>query len=282
MAEVYYDQTGKIVFDDYGIERVIFKETPNNTNLADFLMVGGGGTGYDSGGGAGGFIYNAGFTVTPGNYSIVVGLGGLGGFNLINQGDPTTFSGITAYGGGSGGGTYPGTADGGSGGGGKSIGKEGDGIAGQGHGGGWGVHGYETGGGGGAAFSGGTGAGAAKSGDGGDGIECDITGTPTYYAGGGGGGCYSVGEGIGGLGGGGRGSSYWERDSSTPGEPNTGGGAGGNYMYFNKYTRDGGSGIFVLRYNFRAFAQSYGGSKIINGDGSVIHIFNQSGTLTLI
>jgi hypothetical protein len=97
-------------------------------------------------------------------------------------------------------------------------------------------------------------------GPGGAGATSSINGTPTARAGGGGGGSYYGGSGYpacsggtGGTGGGGNGganSAPGQPDRATAGTTNTGGGAGGGGAYSEPGT-NGGSGIVIIRYNFR-------------------------------
>jgi fibronectin-binding autotransporter adhesin len=207
----------------------------STTLQAKLLVVaGGGGGGTDvggtpGGGGAGGFIYRENYEISrkPTNYSVIVGVGGIGsGFDSSFGvfGDETVK--IVASGGGGGGNggvahyCYEG-GNGGSGGGGSKNDYNpcapGKGILGQGHDG--------AGGGGGGGGAGG----AAIYGlpDGGDGLPCNITGRQLYYAGGG---AAGISIAKGGKGGGG--------DYSQPGVDYTGGGGGANAR--------GGNGIVII------------------------------------
>lgn len=272
----------------------------NNTTGAplsvEYVIVGGGGRGGGAyppgksggGGGAGQYLTATGNTVSPGPNSVVVGRGGHAGFanariepwNPMGPGAPSSFNGITANGGGSGGQMgesvgWPGGSGGGAyGGGGPSDG----GTATPGPGGNDGAATSDTGpggaGGGGGAGGAGTSPGPTTThggGPGGAGIQLpttfqnpeNIVGTPTFYVAGGGGGeampnpgypsAYRTG-GTGGSGGGGDGA-----DTPTSGVGPTaaqqgtgsGGGAGGNIMPGNPYEGNGGtggSGVVLIAY----------------------------------
>lgn len=245
----------------------------------EMLIVAGGGGGGGStagGGGAGGLIYNPKVPLSTGSYTITVGGGG-SGTQRADQGAPVNTSGgnssalgYTAFGGGAG---FSGSAyaaskpaqNGGSGGGGgyysgnlapNGQGTRGFGVQGQGNDGGFGDPVSEWGGGGG----GGAGAEGVRQGDGtsqsypsrrqgGDGLQYDISGTPTYYAGGGGGGVNDASaHSLGGLGGGGKGGSGTP-NVAEPGSVNTGGGGGGGgYYQYGPGGAAGGSGIVIIRY----------------------------------
>jgi len=75
----------------------------------DVLLVGGGGGGgWDNagGGGAGGLIFKPGHTLQPGEYTVVIGKGGMGDYHenrYHTNGGNSTFDGLTALGGGHGG-----------------------------------------------------------------------------------------------------------------------------------------------------------------------------------
>lgn len=256
---------------------------PANKTTLDYLVVGGGGGGGSGGGGAGGVLQGSNMAVTPGaSLNLSVGAGGAGGSGgfwwvpaFATNGSSSTFSTITALGGGSGGqGTIRG-GNGASGGGARydctSVATcVGYGTFGQGNDGAPSTSpGYGGGGGGGGA--GGAGLNTTQlhlGGRGGEGLPSSITGATTYYGGGGGGsinqnnsGYMANGGGAGGLGGGGTGSSYgfWAdnltdtranqgyRNNSTAGAPNTGGGGGGTDPE-DAYASPGGSGIVVLSF----------------------------------
>lgn len=224
----------------------------------ELLLVGGGGGGGSSegtsdqsasagGGGAGGFVYRASFELAVGTYAISVGAGG----EVDACGGDTTAFGLTAYGGGNGGGfaRNPSPGHGGSGGGATTTWNGRDSLASggepvdseQGTRGGAVIGFYSAGGGGGAGGAGGdadAGGTAYVMTAGGTGRLCEISGSETWYAGGGGG--YrrwdSVAKGpvkaAGGIGGGGMGGEA--------GMDGLGGGGGGNAR--------GGSGVVIVRY----------------------------------
>ena len=261
-------------------------------NVEYLVVAGGGGGGVDNfggprfgtGGGAGGLITNfpgivndaanpltgSPFPATTGSYPVNIGTGGSGGVAVTYQvmglqGNPSTFSTITATGGGAGAGHNPGptgpvgafSTPGGSGGGGYSTPTDGFGIGNtppvsppQGNPGGIGDA-FSGAGGGGAGARGfnapttGTGnPGPSEPGAGGIGVRFTQIpasyGTPgpqpgRYFAGGGGGAPQGA---PGGSGGGGVGNG-------TPGSTNTGGGGGGR---FQATAGSGGSGIVIIRY----------------------------------
>jgi len=253
--------------------------SPNFT--ADYLVVaGGGGAGYyaGAGGGAGGLRTSYGsvspITLSGGsmdsplnlaintNYTVTIGGGGSSTQPTTNQnvggnGSNSVFSTITSTGGGGGGGGSTGGsgADGGSGGGSSSYTSAttvgGNAVTSP------VIQGFK---GGDSTLtsqiaSGGGGAGAAASNNnknGGVGLAVnilnstnastasigEISGSDVYFAGGGG----SWDSGVGGLGGGG------DANSATSGEPNTGGGAGGDVTGQSGSFSQGNSGVVILRY----------------------------------
>lgn len=254
--------------------------TADSSGTVEVLIVagGGGGGGWGGGGGAGGVVNVSSVSLTPGNYSIVVGAGGAGGTSGYtsgsNGGNSTAFSQTTAVGGG-GGGHYDGFngKSGGSGGGGgigsaASGGNGGGATSGQGQAGGnaggqRSDGNYQRGGGGGGATSAGeVGNNTTTSGDGGDGItksNFSQFGASGVFGGGGGGhtdgrsGTFAGTTTSGGSGGGGAGGRY---DSGTSGvnavagTANTGGGGGGAYGASPAGTTGaGGSGVVIVRYN---------------------------------
>ena len=238
----------------------------------DYLIIGGGGgggmaNGGGGGGGAGGYLTGS-TTLSAQSYSIVIGAGGAGavsppvspataGDHGI-QGENSSAFGLTAIGGGFGGGDYDvapanrNGGDGGSGGGGARVyqGLGGTATSGQGSNGGTG--GQNTGGGGGGAGQAGTNATSSYGGNGGDGLASTITGTSVFRAGGGGGGIESTNGqiGTGGNGGGGFGGYYTAGPAN--GTTNTGSGGGGSGDYNNPATPfaggAGGSGVVIIRY----------------------------------
>jgi hypothetical protein len=216
-----------------------------NTTAEVLVVAGGGGgstTTYCGGGGAGGLLHTTSYSLTTGTINVTIGNGGSpGGGN----GGNSVFGSLTAIGGGYGGGPSQAGGAGGSGGGGGHAGAVGGaGTAGQGYAGGTGYNASSASGGAGGGASGVGANGVVNSGGshGGDGLQFDISGTPTYYAGGGAGGVENGGypSGTGGLGGGGRGRGA--SGAATSGTPNTGGGGGGGG------SGAGGSGIVIVRY----------------------------------
>jgi len=248
----------------------------NRDRTVDYLVAaGGGGGGSDNagGGGGGGVLAGSGISVTA-DHPIVVGAGGApsgdNNKNLQTNGGNSSFSGLTAFGGGQGGDGEPGArtaTTGGSGGGGhgerflvagapSALGAAG--TVGQGFKGGDGnrsaTAGFGDGGGGGGAGAAGGDAAPlpAGPGDGGTGLASNITGTTFRYGSGGGGGTHrdtstSRRSGAGGtrLGGGGGGSLGDVNGGN--GEDGFGGGGGGSAT--TSYSGGaGGSGTVILRY----------------------------------
>ena len=233
---------------------------PSAASIVEVLVVaggGGGGTQRGGGGGAGGMLASSSFQITPSaTYSVTVGAGGASDTN----GNSSTFSNITAVGGGKGGYGISGSpncngGNGGSGGGAAECwplasGTTGTGIGGQGNDGGANYVGgepYNGGGGGGAGDVGVDNTGTLA--NGGDGLTSSITGVATYYAGGGGCGGYgSPGTGgIGGEGGGGNGTVGNSVSAvGASGTPYTGGGGGGGGN--GGAGGPGGSGVVIVRY----------------------------------
>jgi hypothetical protein len=233
-------------------------------NLEYLIVAGGGGTGEFCGGaGSGGLLTGNVAVITPQNYTITVGDGGIrspSGITGSTNGSNSSAFGETSLGGGRGQSTNISSTgfSGGSGGGnGPRGGSGGLGTTGQGNNGGGGRPG-ETGNNGGSGAGGGAGASGEsgsfrQGGNGGIGIESNITGISTFYAGGGGGfgdarNGASI-RGLGGLGGGGisaTGSSG--TNDAESGVPNSGGGAGAGGPSAATGGRDGGSGIVIIRY----------------------------------
>lgn len=193
-----------------------------NGNI-DYLVVGGGGAGgggtFPGGGGAGGYLSGS-TTVSLNSNPVTIGSGG----PTNSSGTSSGFMGLTAFGGGYGGGYSTGPqgnngGSGGSGGGGSSnTGIGGQGTSGQGNAGGNGSGSAGAGGGG----AGGNGSNTGGNGGGGGGLANSISGTSITYARGGNGGAGSP--------------------SGTSGAANSGnaGNAGGSNI--------GGSGIVIIRY----------------------------------
>jgi hypothetical protein len=287
---------------------------PPPTYSVNYLVVGGGAAGGScqggGGGGAGGLLFGS-TTLSKGvSYSITVGNGGS---TAGTNGSPSTFSTLTAFGGG---GTNQYNANppggfagfpGGSGGGGSSsnvgaggVGYGYPGIAGstqQGYPGGASnsavfgpaPHGNggnaAQGGGGGAGGAGGAGATQTPAspggpgGAGGAGITWSYTGPTIYYAGGGGGSSPSAsGGGAGGSCVGGNGGS--PNQSATPGRSGTGSGGGGSRMGTAFGT--GGSGVVILAVPTPRYPGAYASlaSTPANAPGMTVLTFTSPGSYT--
>lgn len=264
-----------------------------------YLVIGGGGGGGTSvfasgaGGGAGGVLTGTFYANVSTSYSVVVGSGGAAGVSGVNS----SAFGVTAIGGGYGGGNVnPPSGDfsggsGGSGGGGATTTNQGAGTTGQGFSGGAGRTDPFYGGGGGGAGA------VGSSQNGGIGIQSSITGTATYYAGGGGGGGSneSGGQsgqlpGPGGSGGGGYGG-YGGPDGSgsvstngVAGTAGLGGGGGGGArvgQYGSTSGGAGGSGVVIAAYA-SSYQRATGGTVTTYTTGGItyyVHTFTSSGTL---
>jgi len=259
---------------------------------------GSGGTAAGGGGGAGGLLHRKGFLITD-NVTVSVGAGGTGGGDTANggsgnrnglQGQDSTFSTLTAWGGGYGGGNgsagQGGNGTVGSGGGAGTTDADGSvGTTGQGNRGGKGAphdnsagRTYPRGGGGGAGSRGGDGGynedetGAYVSGDscgdGGLGLEFDITGEKKFYAGGGGAGSHgngaagTGGSGIGGAGSPGSKNNHFNGNAV----PDTGSGGGGNAggnVNAQGGAGQGGNGTVIVRYP----AEDYNAEVLIVAGG---------------
>lgn len=251
---------------------------PSEALTVDYLVVAGGGSGGSGGvggGGGGGGGMRCTVTGTGGSgspesalslsagksYSVIVGAGGAGVETAMgNNGNNSVFATITSTGGGggsNGGATGVAGSAGGSGGGGAGrTGTATGGAAspsGQGFAGGAGVGtgGSDGGGGGGGASQQGQQGQNPIGGYGGAGRATDISGSSVTYAGGGGGGSGSGSTGgVGGAGGGGNGGAQtgagYEAEG-TPGTANTGGGSGGT-RNGSLLSKNGGSGIVIIRY----------------------------------
>ena len=302
-GSIYHDTTDNVVkvytgnaWETVGAQTA--PAGPASTDI-DYLVVAGGGagggdvgTGYSGGGGggAGGLLSSSLSSVISGSsFTVTVG----GGSSEQTQGTDSSIAGstittITATGGGFGGKfTGYGAGDGGSGGGAPGWDSNyanagGSGTVGQGNNGGRSYAGTSDGG------AGGGGAGQAGSDVestttdngalGGNGLQSNITGTPTYYAGGGGGGGYYSGAGAaGGSGGGGTGAGGRNNAGSpTAGTVNTGGGGGGA-AEGNTTVRNGGSGVAIFAYDSASF-NCAGGIVGDAGNRRKYHQLNESGT----
>ncbi len=247
--------------------------------IVDYQVVAGGGGSnpgnWVAGGGAGGYreaktgnngaycasplATSTGIQISPGAFPITVGGGATGHPTACSdaRGGVSTFSTITATGGGTS--TDGGTGNTGGSGAGGHYGNS-PGAAGntppvnppQGNPGGSGSYGgggnpAAPGGGGGASAAGANG--GPNSGNGGAGATSSITGSSVTMAGGGGGagGFGGASPGSGGPGGGGGGAGPGT-GAGTAGGTNTGGGAGGSY---GPTGANGGSGKVVIRYKFQ-------------------------------
>ena len=258
----------------------------SGSNTVDYLVIAGGGAGYDGvaggGGGAGGYRESfpnpatGGLSVSAQAYPITVGSGGAANSNGVNS----IFSSVTSAGGGSGGNYLSNGSAGGSGGGGG--GTDGNapsnttGGAGntppvsppQGNNGGstpahpTGTLGGSGGGGIGSVGSNaptGPGTGAGSGAAGGNGTASSINASPVTRAGGGGGGNRSYdgpssGSGAGGPAGpGGGGKGGGTDGTATNGTANTGGGGGGKGFgsFSPNVVGTGGSGVVIIRYKYQ-------------------------------
>ena len=239
-----YIRIHKFVLADSGTNLVV---TAANSSVSALVIGGGGGSGRGDpsvrvvgGGGAGGYLEGS-ISVSVGNIAVTVGSGGNGGAATLTNGSAggnSVFNGATANGGGAGGyNSDPPARNGGSGGGGNYVPyccTKAYGTATQGNSGGLTGYGYAGG-----AFDtgdnyyagGGGGAGGAGShstvGTGGIGRSSSITGSPVTYA-------------VGGN----------STDSgSNPVDADKG--FGGNS--FSNATCNGGSGVVIVRYQFRNY-----------------------------
>ena len=281
-----YRGCGIHTFDESGT----FTVAGTDPIVADILLVGGGGGGgYSRGGGGGGgdVVVLSNVTLSAGNYTVTIGVGGVGGTsgdNLAANGGITSVTSADgllsyeAFGGGAGGSGGVANdfwfrrngADGACGGGGG-----GTTISGSANPGGRGLYGRDgglficggthfmtwAGGGAGAGESGGDGVwtgvdATSYAGKGGDGLFCDFSGENLCYGGGGGGGNGGRGFdlGLGGDGGGGRGGyggeALYNKDP-VAGMNGRGGGGGGGYAYgATGYPgANGGRGVVIIRYH---------------------------------
>jgi hypothetical protein len=259
-----------------------------------YLVVAGGAGGawiMGAGGGAGGMLEGTATISSSSVHSIVVGAGGTGaiysGGSFTNRnGSDSTTPFATSIGGGGGAYGYwlqnqiQNGVNGGSGGGGAYTGGSGgSGVSGQGNSGG---NGYNTGwwrlaGGGGA---GGAGVSGGQRANGGVGRASSITGASVYYAGGGGGSAWyqaTASESTyGGTGGGGKGGGWQNADTSEPGVVNTGGGAGSG----GNYSRNGGSGIVILKVPTDSYSGTHSGCTVTTSGSYKILSFTESGSYT--
>ena len=226
----------------------------STTLTIDFLLVAGGGGsagaegqhGSTGGGGAGGLVEATSQTLSPGNYTIVVGAGGAKSTNVsapASNGGNSTFNSFTATGGAGGGDYEGGTRNGGSGAGGSEDGESGGGTTQDTYSGTTNVTGYgNVGGNGGSYPSGGSGSGGGAGGAGGTANSGTVTGgagrANSFRTG------SNVTYSTGGVG------VSGDNIVGVAGSPNTGDGAGGVSTSSGNNTagEDGGSGIVVIRY----------------------------------
>ena len=273
-------------FTSSGTFTVTSPGNATGSNTVDYLVVAGGGAGYDGvaggGGGAGGHRESfpnpatGGLSVSAQAYPVTVGSGG----GASTSGANSIFSSITSAGGGAGGNYLANGSAGGSGGGGGGT----DGFstssttggAGntppvsppQGNNGGststhpTGTLGGSGGGGIGSVGSNaptGPGTGAGSGAAGGNGTASSINASPVTRAGGGGGGNRSYdgpssGAGAGGAAGpGGGGKGGGTDGTATNGTANTGGGGGGKGFgsFSPNVVGTGGSGVVIIRYKYQ-------------------------------
>jgi hypothetical protein len=294
---MYFKSDGKLYkLNEDGDEAEIVA-APAGINCKVLLVAGGGGGGSEvgGGGGGGGVKYFASMVLGTGlTLPVVIGAGGAGavggGGSVASPGTDTTFNGETAPGGGFGGGFHAYTpghcigGDGGCGGGGGNGNGQGistsggTGTAGEDGGDGGPNNPPTTAGGGGGARTAGGDATSTYSGDGGDGQDYEIeqAGTPKYYAGGGGGAGYNLPRGLGGDGGGGQGGDATH--NAAVGTDGLGGGGGGGSYQDVTSGKDGGDGIFVLRYT-SATQLITGGNSVYQDGGDWVHVFTSSGNV---
>jgi hypothetical protein len=248
----------------------------SGSGQVEYLIVAGGGGGGSSptnnndgcgGGGAGGLLIGT-INISPGNYPVTVGAGGVGvnaGLTPGTDGQNSSVFNIIAVGGGGGATQNQAGRSGGSGGGAGNGGGTGpypggSGTPGQGNDGGnvtTGANNWVGAGGGGAGAPGRSGnQGTFEQGQGGEGLISTISGVGLFYAGGGAGGASGgrLGGGggnsglppRGGIGGGADGG--YIAGQAPSGSPNSGGGGGGALGNLNCWGGNGGSGIVVVRY----------------------------------
>lgn len=318
-GSLFFDSTAKLfkVFQS-GAGAIVTSDQPftpsppaQPVNMEYLVVAGGGGGGAIAGaGGAGGYLSGSLLSIESGT-SITVTIGGGGAAkqlssvanstvdavgakgvdSSIESAGGTSFTTVTALGGGAGGyyapdyGSSTAKLNGGSGGsminfsgGGEFAGV---GTAGQGNDGhiGTGASPYNTGGGGGAGAD-------ATSAGGGDGKQTPINGTLTYYAGGGGNsGFYNSAGQSGGQGGGANGaaasSNAINATANTGGGGGGGGTTGGSQTSGLRYPSNGGSGIVIFAYDATKVSATGGTITTRSHDNYKVHTFTTSGTLTV-
>jgi hypothetical protein len=250
----------------------------------DYLLVaggGGGGSGSSGGGGGGGLLQGTAVAAPAiGSYSVVIGAGGAGGTSGGNgsQGGNSTFNGLTAIGGGAGGGVVQNGGNGGSGGGrGQAASTAGTATSGQGNAGG--STGSSGTGGGGAGSVGGNSTGSVA-GNGGSPLSSSISGSSLNYAGGGGAGGNLASSITAGTGGATGGNGTQDESTGGAGTANRGGGGGGGGNSADDENKGpggaGGSGVVIIRY-LTGTITATGGTQTTSG-GYTIHTFTSNGT----
>ena len=299
-------------------DRFVHREPSWDGSGAEFLLVGGGGSGGKDpsgtggigagGGGAGGMVVGTSQTLSTGTpYSIVIGNGGAGGTTQAN-GDNSTFNNLTATGGGHGGAFYAWNnvaagASGGSGGGGSSGFNQGNrnpggatqasysgltNITGHGNAGGLGVEynstvasAYCAGGGGGANASGSTSnPTGGVAGNGGDGLQWAVD--SQYYAGGGGGAAHTT-QGVllsGGSGGSGGGGDGYRSSNANTFRSATAGTA--NTGGGGGGSADGGSGVFKIWVPVANYTNYVVGAELTEAASQQVTYGGTDGTLITI
>ena len=256
--------------------------------IASYLIIAGGaggGTARGGGGGAGGVLAGTSLLTPNTVYSVTVGAGGAANTNGVNS----SALGLTAIGGGTGGGESPyapslnGSSGASGGGGAADTGTGGAGTLGQGFAGGSasiGLPNYLAGGGGGASAVGAN-ATSSNGGNGGAGVASSITGTSVTYAGGGGGSGNSGTPGSGGTGGGGAGT-VTAGATGGAGTVSTGSGGGGGSGTATRGTGGaGGSGVVIISVPTVNYTGIITGSPTVTTSGlNTIMKFTANGSYT--
>ena len=267
--------------------------TSPSSVTADYLVVGGGGSGGQTnssvrsigGGGGGGEVKTGTNAFSIGSTVITVDTGAALGTSTGTTGGSSSIGSVSVAAGGGGGGSgfnpnYNGLTGANGGGGGADNGSNGTGGVGSNKTGGNGVFsaGVSSAGGGGAGNgANGSNGSVSTGGAGGAGTASSISGSSVTYGGGGGGGGFSA-FGAGGAGGGGNGGYD---SNGVAGTANTGGGGGG--AGDNGSARNGGaggSGIAIISYTTGSMV-AFGGNITFAG-GKTIHTFLSTGVFTVV
>lgn len=235
-----------------------FQVTKGSKEIEYFIVAGGGaGSSGTAGGGAGGEILTnedaAKVLATLQDYPVVVGEGGLaptGTMRAGNNGNNSSFFGLTAIGGGRGAYSTSGSPavvdanDGGNGGGACWYSSQ-HGLAGLAVGGGFDASDRTSvlGSGGGLGGAGAGNTNPTTNRNGGAGLQTFFRRVVEYFAGGGGG-AGNGDQGNGGIGGGGNGAT----STAEAGEAGKGAGGGGGWLYASGIGGKGGKGIVMIRY----------------------------------